>query len=66
MNWKKEKNDLFFMTYNENNIFDSVFILVLMVGLTLLLIRTKWKISRAEGALLVSINLIRWYFDFAG
>ena len=48
------------------DIFDSVFILVLMVGLTLLLIRTKWKISRVEGALLVSINLIRWYFDFAG
>jgi len=48
------------------DIFDSVFILVLMVGLTLLLIRTKWKISRTEGALLVSINLIRWYFDFAG
>ena len=48
------------------DIFDSVFILVLMVGLTLLLIRTKWKISRAEGAILVSINLIRWYFDFAG
>ena len=48
------------------DIFDSVFILVLMVGLTLLLIRTKWEISRAEGALLVSINLIRWYFDFAG
>ena len=47
------------------DIFDSVFILVLMVGLTLFLIRTKWKISRAEGALLVSINLIRWYFDFA-
>ena len=44
------------------DIFDSVFILVLMVGLTLLLIRTKWKISRAEGALLVSINLIRCYF----
>ena len=48
------------------DIFDSVFILVLMVGLTLFLIRTNWKISRAEGALLVSINLIRWYFDFAG
>ena len=48
------------------DIFDSVFILVLMVGLTLLLIRTKWKISRVEGSLLVSINLIRWYFDFAG
>ena len=52
--------------YMTKDIFDSVFILVLMVGLTLLLIRTKWKISRAEGALLVSINLIRWYFDFAG
>ena len=47
------------------DIFDSVFILVLMVGLTLLLIRTKWRISRGEGAVLVSINLIRWYFDFA-
>jgi len=48
------------------DIFDSVFLLVLMVGLTLLLIRTSWKISRAEGTLLVSINLIRWYYDFAG
>ena len=47
------------------DIFDSVFLLVLMVGLTLLLIRTNWKISRLEGALLVSINLVRWYFDFA-
>ena len=47
------------------DIFDSVFLLVLMVGLTLLLIRTNWKISRLEGTLLVSINLIRWYFDFA-
>ena len=47
------------------DIFDSVFLLVMMVGLTLLLIRTKWRISRSEGALLVSINLIRWYFDFA-
>ena len=47
------------------DIFDSVFVLVLMVGLTLLLIRTRWRISRAEGAILVSINLIRWYFDFA-
>ena len=47
-------------------IFESVFLLVLMVGLTLLLIRTRWKISRWEGAILVSINLVRWYFDFAG
>ncbi len=48
------------------DIFSSVFLLVLMVGLTLLLIRTKWRISRLEGALLVSINLVRWFFDFAG
>jgi len=47
------------------DIFNSVFLLVLMVGLTLLLIRTSWRISRIEGALLVSINLVRWYFDFA-
>ena len=47
------------------DIFNSVFLLVLMVGLTLLLIRTNWRISRLEGSLLVSINLVRWYFDFA-
>ncbi len=47
------------------DIFNSVFLLVLMVGLTLLLIRTNWRISRLEGTLLVTINLVRWYFDFA-
>ena len=47
------------------DIFNSVLLLVLMVGLTLLLIRTSWRISRLEGTLLVSINLVRWYFDFA-
>ena len=48
----------------DQSIFDSVFLLVLMVGLTLFMIRTNWKISRLEGGILVSINLIRWYFDF--
>ena len=47
------------------DIFGSVFLLVLMVGLTLFMIRTNWTISRAEGTILVTINLIRWYFDFA-
>ena len=47
------------------DIFNSVFLLVLMVGLTLLLIRTNWRISRLEGTLLVTINLVRRYFDFA-
>jgi len=49
-----------------SDIFGSVFLLVLMVGLTLLMIRTNWRISRLEGTILVSINLIRWYADFAG
>ena len=49
-----------------HGIFSSVFLLVLMVGLTLFMIRTNWTIGRAEGTILVTINLIRWYFDFAG
>ena len=53
-------------TMISEDIFSSVFLLVIMVGLTLLLIRTNWRLSRAEGTILVTINLIRWYFDFAG
>ncbi|MBT4282027.1 MAG: calcium/sodium antiporter [Candidatus Marinimicrobia bacterium] len=52
-------------TLIDGDIYNSVFLLVLMVGLTLLMIRTNWRISRKEGALLVGINLVRWYFDFA-
>ena len=48
-----------------SDIFNSVFLLVLMVGITLLMIRTNWRIGRLEGTILVTINLIRWYFDFA-
>ena len=36
-----------------------------MVGLTLFMVRTNWTISRAEGTILVTINLVRWYLDFA-
>ena len=36
-----------------------------MVGLTLAMMRYKWKIGRIEGAILVSINLIRWWFDLS-
>ena len=53
-------------TMISEDIFSSVFLLVVMVGLTLLMIRTNWRLSRAEGTILVTINLIRWYFDFAG
>ena len=48
------------------DIYGSVVLLVLMVGLTLFMVRTNWTISRAEGTLLVTINLVRWYLDFAG
>ena len=47
------------------DIYFSVFNLVLMVGIVLIMIRTNWRISRAEGTILVVINLFRWYFDFS-
>ena len=47
------------------DIYFSVFNLVLMVGIVLIMIRTNWRISRAEGTILVVVNLFRWYFDFA-
>tara|TARA_B100001167_G_scaffold45763_1_gene26317 strand:+ start:358 stop:1254 length:897 start_codon:yes stop_codon:yes gene_type:complete len=52
-------------TMIEQEIYFSVFNLIMMVGLVLLMIRTNWRISRIEGGILVVINLIRWYFDFA-
>lgn len=47
------------------DIYSSVFLLVIMVGITLFMIRTNWRISRAEGTILVVINLVRWYYNFA-
>jgi Ca2+/Na+ antiporter len=52
-------------TMIHQDIYLSVFNLVLMVGVVLIMIRTKWRISRMEGVILVLINLFRWYFDFA-
>ena len=52
-------------TMIEQEIYFSVFNLIMMVGLVLLMIRTNWRISRIEGGILVMINLISWYFDFA-
>jgi len=52
-------------TLIEQEIYFSVFNLIMMVGLVLFMIRFNWKISRIEGGILVLINLIRWYFDFA-
>jgi len=42
----------------------GLIVLVGMVGLVLVMLRTGWKITRLEGALLVGINLLRWARDF--
>ncbi|WP_027721147.1 calcium/sodium antiporter [Maridesulfovibrio zosterae] len=41
-------------------------VLVGMVGLVLVFIRTGWKVSRLEGAILVALSLGRWAHDFMG
>lgn len=41
-------------------------VLVGMVALVLFFIRTGWKVSRWEGAILVALSLGRWWFDFTG
>jgi len=48
------------------DIHSSIIVLIIMVLMVLIMMRTGWKISRAEGTLLVSLNLVRWYLDFAG
>ena len=50
----------------KEDIYGSILILIVMVGLVLAMMRTGWEISRSEGGFLVTVNLIRWYFDFAG
>ncbi|BDQ37382.1 sodium:calcium antiporter [Pseudodesulfovibrio nedwellii] len=42
----------------------GLIVLVGMVGLVLILLRTGWRVSRWEGALLIAINLVRWARDF--
>ena len=49
----------------EGSAVSSVLVLVGMVILVVVfLMRTGWQISRWEGALLVTINLVRWILDF--
>jgi len=43
---------------------ESLYILVGMVCLVVVFMRTGYRLSRAEGLLLVGLNLIRWGFDF--
>ncbi len=48
------------------DIHSSIIVLIIMVLMVIIMMRTGWRISRAEGTLLVSLNLVRWYLDFAG
>ncbi|MGD9549202.1 MAG: calcium/sodium antiporter [Candidatus Krumholzibacteriia bacterium] len=43
----------------------SVTVLAGMVVVVVVMMRTGWKLSRWEGALLVAITLVRWGFDFS-
>ena len=42
---------------------ESLYMLCGLVALVVLMMRTGWRLTRLEGALLVVINLIRWYLD---
>jgi cation:H+ antiporter len=44
---------------------ESLYILVGMVLLVVVFMRTDFRVSRAEGFVLVGLNLIRWIFDFS-
>ncbi len=50
----------------ESTAYSSIFLLSGMVILVVIFMRSGWKISRTEGAVLVIINLIRWTLDFMG
>lgn len=44
--------------------YNSLWLLFGLVVGVVILMRTGWRLSRWEGALLVLINLVRWVFDF--
>jgi cation:H+ antiporter len=40
----------------------DIFLMVLLVITVVIMMRTGWKISRTEGAILILVNLLRWIF----
>lgn len=42
----------------------NLLVLIGMVLLVIIFMRHKWKITRWEGAILIMIGLVRWYFTF--
>ena len=45
---------------------ESTYALVLMVAIVVFMMRTGWKVSRREGAVLLTIGIARWTMDFMG
>ena len=43
----------------------SVAAMLAMIILVVIMMRTGWRLSRWEGALLIALNLVRWVLDFA-
>ena len=41
----------------------SMIALCALVFVVVVMMRTGWKVTRLEGAILVLVNLVRWYFD---
>ena len=50
----------------QSDIHSSIVVLIIMVSMVLVMMRTGWQITRLQGTILVTLNLIRWYLDFAG
>ena len=50
----------------QSDIHSSIIVLIIMVAMVLVMMRTNWQISRLQGTILVSLNLVRWYLDFSG
>ncbi len=44
--------------------YTSLILLTVTLIIIIIMMRTGWKISKLEGALLIAIALFRWGFDF--
>jgi cation:H+ antiporter len=42
----------------------NLLVLIGMVALVIIFMRTKWKLTRVEGLILIVIGLLRWFYSF--
>ncbi|HKL38412.1 MAG TPA: hypothetical protein VJ876_05905, partial [Bacteroidales bacterium] len=42
----------------------NLLVLIGMVALVIIFMRTKWKLTRLEGLILIIIGLLRWFYSF--